>query len=269
MARTLIDQAPAPAEALIPEAKHHQRRRYRRAAILVSLVVVLVGGLIALLIAQSSESGTSRATAQPPVAVGRGGPVLVRPVLCYAPPYSAKVPRETGPLPACPAPYALTASALNVAPRGSPQAGFSMNNVGPYSVLAGYPSTTHDSPGHVVLLNGTDGRGSPAGMGGRYLLGPSSMRLSASNVRSVVAEQNHYGAWVVMVRLSPAESARWDAVAEQSFHSYLALDVGGKVVTTPLIQPAQAGFTSFKGVMEWSGGFNASTARAVAAAVRG
>ncbi len=74
-----------PSRVLVPEARHRQQRRYRRSAVMWSHVALLVGALIALLITTTSGgSGTSRPTSTPPVAVAERGPVLVRPVLCFA-----------------------------------------------------------------------------------------------------------------------------------------------------------------------------------------
>ncbi len=269
----VLADAPTPAEVLIPEARSRQRQRYRRSTALVALGMLLVGGLVALLFSvASSGSSTSQTTPKPSVGTGVRGPILVRPVLCLGPSYSASAPRGTSSLPlGCPAPYAQTASALNVQPQTNSPTGFSNNSVAPYPVLAGYPNTTRDSLNHVVLLGGLPGSDIQGvfGRGVRYLLGPSTLKLSSANVVSAAAQQEQTGGWIVKIRLSSAASASWDKTASQSFHSFLALDVGGKVATVPLIEPDQSSFTSFNGVMEWSGGFSASTARAIAAAAKG
>ncbi len=264
---TIVDDTPAPVEVLIPEARHHQQRRYRRSALVASLTALLVGALIALLITTtSSGSGTSRDT--PPVSVvgATHSTVLIRPVLCYAPPYSATTPKQPGPLggPPCAAPYELTGSALDVTPTSAPL-GYTSNNIASDPSLAAYPNSTRDSPTRVVLLGGK-----PAINGGqRYLLGPSEMRLSAANVGSVVAQKVRTGQWIVTIHLTSGGATAWDRVADENFHQFLAIDVGGKVVSAPVIQPTQASFTSFDGAMEISGPLNSSMARAVAAAVRG
>jgi preprotein translocase subunit SecD len=100
-------------------------------------------------------------------------------------------------------------------------------------------------------------------------LGPSELRLSAANVGSVVAQHNHIGIWIVTIHLSPAGAATWDQVAQENFHQLLAIDMGGKVVSAPIIEPVQSSYTSFNGKMEVSGALTAADARAVAAAVRG
>jgi hypothetical protein len=261
---TTLDVAPAPAEVLIPEARHRQRQRYRRSAILVTVVALLVGALVALLITTtSSGSGTARAPSKPSALTARRSTVLIRPVLCLAPPYVANQ-QEGGPLPSCAAPYETSAAGLNVIPMTSTQS-YSSNDVAPDPALAGYPTTTRDTASRAVLLGGLR----PQNGGERYLLGPSDMKLSAANVTSAVVHQNQAGAWVVDIHLSAAASAVWDRVAEQNFHQMLAIDMGGKVVTAPLIQPTQASFTSFEGAMAVSGNITAANARAVAAAVKG
>jgi len=262
---TLVGDAPAPTEVLIREAKHRQRRRYRRSALAAGLVALVVGGLIALLVTTtSSGTGTLRAASRPSGVVAGRGPVLIRPVLCFAYPYAASAARQAGTLPSCGAPYELTQSALNITPISAPQ-GYSSNNVPPDPALAGYPSSTRDVPSHDVLLGGLGDRTRAE----RYLLGPSELRLSAANVGSVVAQQNHIGIWIVTIHLSPAGAATWDQVAHENFHQLLAIDMGGKVVSAPIIEAVQSSYTSFNGKMEVSGALTPANARAVAAAVRG
>jgi hypothetical protein len=263
---TIVDDPPAPAEVLIHEARQRQRRRYRRSAILISVVALLVGALVAVLVTTiSSGSGPSRSPSAPAAVMAGRSTVLIRPVLCYAYPF-APSKSVGGRLPACGAPYALTATALGVTPQSSPF-GYSMGNVRADPALAGYPSSTRDVPGRTVLLSTSlpeSGTGSQ-----RYLLGPSEMRLSASDVSSTSAQRNQGGQWVVTIHLTSAGSVTWDRVAQQNFHQLLAIDLGGKVVSVPIIQPTQASFSSFDGAMQISGSINGSLARAVAAAARG
>jgi hypothetical protein len=256
--------APAPTEVLIPEARHRQRQRYRRSAILVSIAALLAAALVALLITTTSGgSGTARGPSKPSALAAGRATVLIRPVLCLAPPYVASR-LEGGPLPSCAAPYEMSTAGLDVTPTKSPQ-GFSLHNVASDPGLAGYPTATRDTVDRVVLLAGLR----PQNGGERYLLGPSDLRLSAANVTSAVVRQNQTGSWVVDIHLAPAAAAVWDRVAQQNFHQMLAIDMGGKVVTAALIQPTQASFTSFDGAMEVSGNVTAANARAVVAAVKG
>jgi SecDF, P1 head subdomain len=262
---TVVDDTPAPVEVLIPEARSRQQRRHRRSVILISIVALLVGGLVALLITTtSSGSSTAHDTLKPSTAwVGRAS-VLIRPVLCLAYPYVASQ-QKTGPVPPCAAAYQLTAAALNVSPN-SAQVGYSSNTPLPDPATAGYPSSTHDSPTHTVLLGGLNG-GPP--VRARWVLGPSEMRLSASDVDSAAAQKNQTGQWIVVVHLSSAGAAAFDRVANENFHQFVAIDMGGKVVSTPIIQPTQTSFSSFEGVMQISGSLTASNARSVVSAIKG
>jgi hypothetical protein len=260
-----VDNTPAPVEVLIPEARHRQRRRYKRSAILVSIVVLLVGALVALLITStSSGSGTSRGRSKPSVVVAGRATVLIRPVLCWAWPYVANQ-KTSGPIPPCAAPYELTAAALSVAPN-SAQAGYSSNIPKPDPTFVGFSNSTHDSATQTVLLGGLAGK-TPVGQ--RWVLGPSEMTLSAADVESASAQKDRIGEWIVNVHLSPEGIAAFNRVARENFHQFLAIDVGGKIVSTPLIEPGQATFSSFEGPIEVAGAFNASNARDVATAMKG
>jgi hypothetical protein len=191
--------------------------------------------------ATSSAKATSRAT------------VLIRPVLCFASPYIPSQ-RKSGPVPACTAPYALTPADLGAS-----------GMLGPDPALAGYPSSTRDSPTHAVLIGGLGGR--PGGQ--RWVLGPSLMVLSAADVESASA-QNRFGQWIVRVHFSPDGSATRQRVFRENFHRLLAIDMGGKVVNADaLFEPDRTLGPSWDGVMEIAGVVTASNARAVAAAVKG
>jgi len=262
---TIVDHAPAPVEVLIPEARYRQRQRYRRSAVLISIVALLVGALVALLITISSSGpGTTHDASKPSTVAAGRATVLIRPVLCVASPYVPSQ-RKTGPVPACAAPYLLTAGALNVSPN-SAQAGYSTNTPGLDPALAGYPSSTRDSSTSTVLLGGLAG-GPPVHE--RWVLGPSEMRLSAADVESASAQKDQTGQWIVMVHLSANGAVAFDRVAEENFHQFVAIDMGGKIVSTPIIQPAQTSFSSFDGAMQISGFLTASNARAVAAVIKG
>ena len=188
LSSTVVKDAPAPPEVLIPEARDRQRRRYRRSAVLVSIVALVIGLLLALVIAATSGgSGTARPTPKPIAALAASGSgVLVRPVLCFAPPYEAAASTSTSTAsPACGASYLLTAAALDVTPTHN---GYSWNRGGPDPALAGYPSTS-DEPNRTVLLGARGAISSVA----RMVLGPSELRLSATDVGSVVTHKSHAG----------------------------------------------------------------------------
>jgi preprotein translocase subunit SecD len=70
------------------------------------------------------------------------------------------------------------------------------------------------------------------------------MRLSATDVESASAHKIRIGQWVVKMHLSAEGVAAFDRIAPENFHEFLAIDIGGKVVSTPLVQPNQASFSS-------------------------
>jgi len=261
---TTVDDPPAPAEVLIPEARHRQHRRYRRSALVVSMVALLVGALVAILLTTTSnDPGRTQGASNPSGAVARHATVLIRPVLCLAFPYVPNQ-KKSGLVPACAAPYLLTARSLNISPL-SGQSGYSSTTPLPDPSLGGYASSTRDVPSRAVLLGALSGP--PVGQ--RWVLGPSEMRLSAADVKSASAQKSRIGQWTVDIHLTPAGAAAFDSVAQENFHQFLAIDMGGKVVSAPIIQPTQASFSSFDGAIQISGALTAENARAVAAAVRG
>jgi len=265
MSESTLVEVPAPAQVLIPEARQRQRRRHRRSAFLFSIVALLVGTLVALVITtMSNGSSTARGPTKPSVVVASRPTVLIRPVLCFAWPYVANQ-KKTGAVPPCAVPYQLTTAALNVTPNPT-TLGYSSNRPNPDPTFIGYPSSTRDSPTRAVLIQGL---ASGPAVAQRFLLGPSEMRLSATDVTSASAQKNRIGQWIVDVRFSAQGAAAFDRIAQENFHRFLAIDMGGKVVSIPLIQPTQASFSSFNGAMEISGALTAANARAVAAAVEG
>lgn len=246
-----------PTEVLIPEARQHQRQRYLRTCILAAIGALAVAGLIAagVVLASGTPAGGKAKDTAVPVAALRASGVLVRPVLCLAPAY-----RLSGPVPgppACASPYRMTSSALNVQPIGN---GFSEAHIGPDPALAAYPSSRHDTASSLVLL-GQNGSS-------RDLLGPAVLRLSRADVTAANAVKTPAGSWTVDIRLSPAGAAQWDAAAQQSFHQLLAFDLGGHIVSTPVIQPTSTRFSSFNGKLSVSGGLSHHEAQRVAEALR-
>jgi preprotein translocase subunit SecD len=61
------------------------------------------------------------------------------------------------------------------------------------------------------------------------------------------------GQWLVDYTTTKRGAALWDKVTRESFHQLLALELDGVVYSAPIIQPAQASFTSFNGRGEISG----------------
>jgi preprotein translocase subunit SecD len=184
--------------------------------------------------------------------IGQTAQLLFRPVLCYAPEYSAASAKANKaanggtlpPLPtSCPAADQLTAANLNVnTTTGTPV------NVPSDATLAVYRSTspTADSANKVVLLPGI------AGSGTRYLLAKST--LSGHAVKSALAQVGPTGAWVVNYTLTSSGSGAFDKLADANFHQLVAIELDGVVQSAPIIQPTQTAFTSFGGQGEISGG---------------
>ncbi len=264
------DPVPAPAEVLIPEARDHQKRRYLWTGVVAALAALVLAALIggAVVFFSSSPAGSgARRPAAPPALASSASYVYFRPVLCVAPAYSPGPTPSVGPttLPTCDSTSLLTASNLGVTPIGTAPDGFSENNVAPDGSLAGIPttapSTDQASANSTVLLPATPGSDGFAA-GQRLVLGP--VEMTNTSVGSASAHKDQTGQWVVDYTMKSGGSARWDLVAEQNFHQLLGIDLDGKVVSAPIIQPTQSSFSSFDGHGEVSG--NLSRAEAVSLA---
>jgi preprotein translocase subunit SecD len=199
-------------------------------------------------------------------AIGQTAQLYFRPVLCYAPRFvgsshSGAQP-ASAPLPACGSQYQLTEANLNVQPNSASAAGYTANNIPPDPAIANFPSTKpeNDNPKNTVLLPGLPGQGQQ-----RYMTGPS--QLSGHAVKSAIAQQNQLGQWVVNYSLTAAGSPAWDAVAQKNFHQVLAIELDGIVQSAPIIQPAQASFSSFQGQGEISGNLSQAQAQNLALAM--
>jgi hypothetical protein len=257
------DAAAAPAELLIPEARQRQRSRYRRWTALAVIAGVVV---VVLLVAGLSFLGTRGPSASPntpgaPAAAG-AGPVLVRPVLCFT--RAAGAGARPGALPsACPWPYAATAAAVQ--PSADANGSYKISVVADDPALTRVATSAGDAASRVVLLPFAD----PSR--GRLLLGPAVLRLSASTVSAVQLVPGTSDGWTVRMDLSSGAAARLDRVAHRYFHTYLAIDVGGKVVGDPLVEPTQVRFSSLEGrfdlVGDTTGGLNGPLARELAKAL--
>jgi hypothetical protein len=257
---------PAPAELLIPEARQHQRARYRRRTALGVIVGVVV---VVLLVAGLSVLGTDGPSALPstpgaPAAAGVGaGPVLVRPVLCFT--HAAGTGARPAALPgACPWPYAATAAAVQ--PSADANGSYKISIVPDDPALTRVATSAGDAASRVVLLPFA------APSRGRLLLGPAVLRLSASTVSAVqLVPGTTADAWTVRMDLSSSAAVRLDSVAHRYFHTYLAIDVGGKVVGDPLVEPTQVRFSSLEGQLDLiggtTGGLNGALARELAKAL--
>jgi preprotein translocase subunit SecD len=193
--------------------------------------------------------------------VGETAQLLFRPVLCQVAEPTKKAKAYSGSIPSCPSTYLWTEAALGVTPNNS-AAGFSSNTPpidNNYSIVK-TTSPQKDIKANNVILPLL---GSP---GVRYLLGPS--QLTGQAIGKAVAQQDTLGAWVVNYTLTKKGSPAWDNVANKNFHQALAIELDGVIQSAPLIQPAQAAFTSFAGTGEISGNFTEQGAKNLAIAMQ-
>ena len=192
--------------------------------------------------------------------VGETAQLLFRPVLCQVAEPTKKAKTYVGSVPTCASSYLWTESALAVTPNNS-VAGFSSNSLAVDPDYSGIKTTdpSADIKTNNVILPLL---GSP---GTRYLLGPSE--LTGQAIGKAVAQQDTLGAWVVNYTLTKKGSPKWDAVAQKNFHQALAIELDGVIQSAPLIQPAQATFSSFDGTGEISGSFTEQGAKNLAIAM--
>ncbi|HLN15598.1 MAG TPA: protein translocase subunit SecD [Acidimicrobiales bacterium] len=194
-------------------------------------------------------------------AIGQTAQMLFRPVLCYAPPYSApktqagKPPPSPGPVPtACPSSYQLVTANLS----GSTSSGSGVfYNIGPWPGLKSYPSTPQakDAKGDTVLLPGL----ANSGFTDRYLLGPAE--LTGRIVKSANAQLSATGSWVVNMNLTQAGSAGWDKMSQTYFHEIIGIELDGIVQSAPITLPNSATWNSFDGAVQISGNFTEAQAQ--------
>jgi preprotein translocase subunit SecD len=200
--------------------------------------------------------------------------VLFRPVLCAVPPYDKFI---TSPQPAVSAascgPSTLTPASMQVSPSKQSATGFIFQSPQPAILLEGERTTkaAHDAASKVVLLSGLPGSSvyaaTSTSKGTRYVLGPAVM--TSRSIASATATKLRDGQWVVDWTTTAAGTSVWDRVARTSFHRLLAMDVGGVVVSAPIIEPTQVTFTSFKGRGEVTGNWGEAEAQRIAAAMSG
>jgi preprotein translocase subunit SecD len=150
---------------------------------------------------------------------------------------------------------ALTAANLHVTPNGytgASSTGDTDSQFAPYSST----SPKYDKASETVLLPGSSSSQN------RYVLGPAGLTGSAIKSASV---QRIAGQWVVNVDLNGHGATQWDNLSRQQFHAFIGIDLNGKVISAPIIQPAQPSFSSFGGQMQISAGLNRHQAEALAA----
>ncbi len=257
---------PDDTQVLFEEARQRRKRRRLFAGITILIVVATALGItLGLLVSHGSgNSPTPVAPAAPapsPAAAANTSLFSIRPVLCYAVPYSPTPGqvRSTGSLPACSPPYQLTTSNLQVNPASNKVDGYTVNsNIGADPQFANYPSTTSSSGTQEqdVILPGSSVNGPD-----RYVLGPVGLTRSAI----AGAHVTHLdGQWAIYLALTPRGSAQWDSLAAHQFHAVVGVVVNGQVVSAPITQPTQSSFTSFDGQLQISGGFTEHQAKVIA-----
>jgi preprotein translocase subunit SecD len=193
--------------------------------------------------------------------LGNTAQLFFRPALCYAPALTVakgKTP-TTGSLPECSAATQLTEANLEVTPDSNTNAGYTSNtNIQEDAQFATYPSTSplNDNKEATVLLPG-----SGSASGSRYVLGPAGMTGTA--VKSATA-QLESGVWAVNLNLTGPGASQWDKLAEEQFHAIIGIDLDGQVISAPITQPSQSGFTSFNGQVQISGSFTENQAKTLA-----
>jgi hypothetical protein len=226
----------------------------------VAAAVILIVALFAIAPHHKSRPETASATTV------KGGTAsnsfLVRPALCFAPPFQvqAGANASTGPLPTCSASSQLSAANLQIVPNPGDVSGYTTttNNIQPDPAFATYPSTpsSNDASADTVLLPGIPGEGPH-----RYVLGPA--QLSGTGVASASAGSSN-GQWLVNITLTNAGSIAWDALASQQFHQVIGVDLNGHIISAPIIQPTQSSVSSFHGQIEIGGDFTQAQATTVA-----
>jgi preprotein translocase subunit SecD len=262
----LVDAPVQDTELLFHEARQRRRKRWLVSGLAATAVAVVI--LVAAL-GLSSARSAGRPTASPslpPAAGGTSSPrakLSFRPVLCYAAPLTLAAGQSpsTGALPSCGS-YQLTATNLDVQPAAGAVAGFTSSNVPADPQFAAYPSTApgHDHPNGTVLLSGAP---PPGGSGTqRYVLGPAGLTQTAIQSAST---QDVGGQWVVNLALTGKGAAQWDNLAQSEFHEIIGIDLNGRVISAPIIQPVQSSFSSFGGHVQISGNFTQHSAKAIAA----
>jgi hypothetical protein len=196
--------------------------------------------------------------------IGGADNVYFRQTLCYAALYSKKAASKAdvnGSAPALPKSCAPSTQLAVTNLHGSAGSGTGIRFTVPATrALAAYPSTsptTVDFKNETVLLPGIN-----TANGFRYLLGPAEMTGTA--VKKAVAHKTQLGRWVVTMRLTPAGTASWNALAKKYFHEVIGIELNGIVQSAPLVLPNTSIFRTFGGAIQISGSFTKAEAQTLA-----
>ncbi len=219
--------------------------------------------------------------------IGSTAQLYFRPVLCYAPPYSkatSKSPKSsatsttkppsasskgsTSTSTTTPAKSSTTTSTTTPAKSTSSSTASAafpscpssytptkFSNPGPYPPLASYKTTSpgYDLPNRTVLLKVQGGHGE------RMLLGPS--QASGTVVASANAVYQSGTGFLVQFNLTPKGTRVWDAMATRNYQKLVADDLGGTVISAPVIDATGAQFGSSGQI---TGNFSSASANALA-----
>jgi preprotein translocase subunit SecD len=190
--------------------------------------------------------------------LGNTAQLFFRPALYYAPALTVPPGQKpaTGPLTPGSSTSLLTAANLGVVPNSNTAQGYNgPNNLPEDPHFATYRSTSplNDGKNSTVLLPAAPGSQPPA----RYVLGPALLTGTAVHSANAQLVNN---LWTVNIVFSGAGAKTWDALAQQQFHAIIGIDLDGQVISAPITQPTQAGFTSFGGQVQISGNFTQAQA---------
>ncbi len=183
--------------------------------------------------------------------ISQTGQLFFRPVECLATVLADESKMKYAQLPACSPSYATSSSVV--------MAYYQRNSIPPpdpsFTSIKSTPSALDLANTRVLLPLAGD----PSL---RYVLGQAE--LTGTAIASASAGQNQVGQWEVNYTLTSSGSAAWDALAQSSFHSYVAIELDGIVQSAPVIQPDQASFTSFNGQGSISGNLTEAQAKDLA-----
>jgi len=253
------------AQLLFQEARQRRRRRWLVSGIVASIALALLGFTLSATLGgggKGSLPSLSAPLSAKPAAVS-SGTFSIRPVLCYAPPYTLAAGQApiTGALPTCASSSQLTATNLGVRPDPNNVNGYTSNSSVPADPqFATYPSTSQSNSNvndTVLLPASFSNQGAE-----RYVLGPAGITRSAIKSARAQLIDNQ---WAVNITFTDQGAVQWDTLAQQQFHAIIGIDVGGKVVSAPITQPSQTSFSTFSGQLQLSGGFTEQQAKALAA----
>jgi preprotein translocase subunit SecD len=253
-----------PAQLLFEEARKRRKRRRLISGIVLLAGVVLVGLIMVLTIGRGHGTPATSSSPNPPVSAASrsAAEFSVRPLLCVTRQSSAGdvATQESSALPPCSAASELTAANVGVERIGGGGNGATPLPP-PDRQFVMFPSTSsaNDVAGATVLLPGAYNGTS------RYVLGPAA--LVAADVQSATAQPTASGFGVVNLHLTSTGAAKLDALAQQQFHTFVAVVAGNKMISYRVVEPAQTSFTSFAGEFQVSGVMTLHQAQALASSL--